>query len=106
MIHFQLVQWTQLQPPSNRCLYLQYLSYSPQISAKNVKLIYDLYLSGQSVVGIIKELEKRKILSPTGKEKWCKTTIDVMLSNDKYTRDVRLLKSGKSDQIAACICSI
>ena len=66
-------------------------------TAKNVKLIYDLYLSGQSVVGIIKELEKRKILSPTGKEKWCKTTIDVMLSNDKYTRDVRLLKSGKSE---------
>ena len=66
-------------------------------TAKNVKLIYDLYLSGQSVVGIIKELVKRKILSPTGKEKWCKRTIDVMLSNEKYTGDVRLLKSGKSE---------
>ena len=33
-------------------------------TAKNVKLIFDLYLSGQSVIGIIKELEKRKILSP------------------------------------------
>lgn len=65
--------------------------------AKNVKLIYDLYLSGQSVVGIIKELEKRKILSPTGKAKWCKRTIDVMLSNEKYTGDVELLKSSKSD---------
>lgn len=63
--------------------------------AKNVKLIYDLYLSGQSVVGIIKELAKRKILSPTGKTKWCKRTIDVMLSNEKYTGDVELLKSGK-----------
>lgn len=31
-----------------------------------------MYLSGQSVIGIIKELEKRNILSPTGKEKWCK----------------------------------
>ena len=60
-------------------------------------MIYDLYLSGQSVVGIIKELEKRKILSPTGKEKWCKRTIDVMLSNEKYTGDVELLKSGKSE---------
>lgn len=50
-------------------------------TAKNVKLIFGLYLGGQSVVGIIKELEKRKILSPTGKEKWCKRTIDVMLSN-------------------------
>ena len=65
--------------------------------AKNVKLIFDLYLGGQSVVGIIKELAKRKILSPTGKEKWCKRTIDVMLSNEKYTGDVRLLKSGKSE---------
>ncbi len=65
--------------------------------AKNVKLIFDLYLSGQSVVGIIKELEKRKILSPTGKAKWCKRTIDVMLSNEKYTGNVELLKSSKSE---------
>lgn len=65
--------------------------------AENVKLIFDLYLGGQSVLGIIKELEKLKILSPTGKEKWCKRTIDVMLSNEKYTGDVKLLKSGKSD---------
>ena len=65
--------------------------------AENVKLIFDLYLRGQSVIGIIKELEKRRILSPTGKEKWCKRTIDVMLSNEKYTGDVRLLKSGKSE---------
>lgn len=65
--------------------------------AKNVKLIFDLYLSGKSVVGIIKELAKCKILSPTGKAKWCKRTIDVMLSNEKYTGDVELLKSSKSD---------
>lgn len=65
--------------------------------AENVKLIFDLYLSGQSVIGIIKELEKRRLLSPTEKEKWCKRTIDVMLSNEKYTGDVRLLKSGNSE---------
>lgn len=65
--------------------------------AENVKLIFDLYLGGQSVLGIIKELEKREIPSPTGKEKWCKRTIDVMLSNEKYTGDVLLLKSGNSD---------
>ena len=60
-------------------------------------MIFELYLGGQSVLGIIKELEKRKILSPTGKEKWCKRTIDVMLSNEKYTGDVKLMKSGNSD---------
>lgn len=54
-------------------------------------------MNGQSVLGIIKELEKRKISSPTGKEKWCKRTIDVMLSNETYTGDVRLLKTGKSE---------
>ncbi len=66
-------------------------------TAKNVKLIFDLYLSGQSVIGIIKELENRNIFSPTGKEKWCKRTIDVMLSNEKYTGDVKILKSGNSE---------
>lgn len=64
-------------------------------TAESVRLIYDLYLQGQSVIGIIRELEKRKIVSPTGK--WCKRTIDVMLSNEKYTGNVRLLKSGKSE---------
>lgn len=48
-------------------------------------------------MGIIKELERRRIPSPTGKEKWCKRTIDVMLSNEKYTGDVKLLKSGNSE---------
>ena len=65
--------------------------------APNVNLIFDLYLGGQSVIGIIRELEKRKIPSPTGKKKWCKRTIDVMLSNEKYTGNVRFLKFGKSE---------
>lgn len=65
--------------------------------AENVKLIFDLYLAGHSVIGIIKELEKRKVFSLTGKEKWCQRTIDVMLSNEKYMGDVKLLKSGKSE---------
>ena len=66
-------------------------------TAENVRLIYNQYLQGKSVIGIIRELEKRKIASPTGKEKWCKRTIDVMLSNEKYTGDVRLLKTSKSE---------
>ena len=42
-------------------------------------------------------MENRNILSPTRKEKWCKRTIDVMLSNEKYTGDVKILKSGNSE---------
>ncbi|MEZ2661483.1 recombinase family protein [Aneurinibacillus aneurinilyticus] len=65
--------------------------------AKNVQLIFDLYLQGKSIIGIIAELEKLKIKSPTGKEKWSKRTIDVMLSNEKYIGTVRLLNSGESE---------
>lgn len=43
-----------------------------------------MYLSGMSVLGIVKELEQQGIKSPTGKDKWCKRTIDTMLSNEKY----------------------
>ena len=65
--------------------------------AANVKLIFDLYLQGKSVIGIVSELERLGVESPTGKEKWCKRTIDVMLSNEKYTGNVRLLDDGKHD---------
>lgn len=65
--------------------------------AKNVQIIYNLYLQGKSILGILKELEQRGIKSPTGKDKWCKRTIDVMLSNEKYTGTVRLLDSDKHE---------
>ena len=35
--------------------------------AKNVRLIFNLYLQGKSVLGIVKELERLGIKSPTGK---------------------------------------
>jgi len=63
--------------------------------AKNVQLIFDFYLQGKSIIGIIEELERLGIKSPTGKDKWSKRTIDVMLSNEKYIGIVRLLNSGK-----------
>lgn len=65
--------------------------------AKNVKLIFDLYLRGKSILGIVSELERLGIKSPTGKDKWCKRTIDVMLSNEKYKGNVRLLDKGKHE---------
>ena len=52
--------------------------------AKTVKLIYDLYLEGNSIVVIRRELEKRSIPSPTGKKGWCARAIDTLLSNEKY----------------------
>lgn len=61
--------------------------------SKVVQQIFRWYLSGKSILGVLKELESREIKSPTGKDKWCKRTIDVMLSNEKYTGNVRLLDS-------------
>lgn len=55
-----------------------------ETKAENVKLIFDLYLKGASILGIIKELQKRNIKSPKDNDKWSKHTIEEMLSNEKY----------------------
>jgi len=65
--------------------------------AENVRMIFKMYLQGKSVIGIVSELERLGIRSPTGNAKWCKRTIDVMLSNEKYIGNVRLLNNGKHD---------
>lgn len=58
-----------------------------------VKLIYDLYLSGYSILRILSELEHRGIKTPGGKDRWCKRTIECMLINEKYTGDVIVFKT-------------
>lgn len=67
--------------------------------AKNVRIIFELYMRGFSIIGIKRELEKRGIKTPTGKENWSKRTIDVMLSNEKYIGVVRLLNVGEHQDI-------
>jgi len=52
-----------------------------------------MFLNGSSILGIIKELEARNIMSPSGKTKWCKRTIDLILSNEKYTGNVVVNKT-------------
>lgn len=74
--------------------------------AKNVQDIFRWYLDGASVLGIIKKLYDAGILSPTGKEKWNKRTIETMLSNEKYTGTVTLLDSATQEyeyQMKECI---
>lgn len=61
--------------------------------ASVVRMIYDLYLSGYSILAIISELKKQQIKSPTGQEVWSKRTIDTMLRNEKYTGDVLVMKT-------------
>lgn len=69
--------------------------------AEVVRLIFSLYLSGKSVLGIISALREMNIPSPTGKETWSKRSIEVMLSNKKYTGDVVILKKYAGTALAA-----
>ena len=61
-----------------------------------VRLVFQLYLEGYSVVKIVKELKARGISSPTGNDTWCKHTIEVMLTNIKYTGDSAVLQTTTS----------
>lgn len=56
-----------------------------ETEAEIVKLIFNLYLSGKSILGIVKELQSRDIKSPTRKDNWPKRSVESMLSNEKYT---------------------
>jgi len=61
--------------------------------ASVVTNIFNWYLSGYSVLGIIKELQKQQTPSPNGKEKWCKRSIKTILTNDKYIGTATVYKS-------------
>jgi len=61
--------------------------------AESVKFIFALYLQGYSLSGISKELKRRGIASPTGKEIWTSAAIDKILGNEKYIGQALLQKT-------------
>ena len=65
--------------------------------AEVVRTIFDLYLSGMSIILIIRELEKRNIKSPQGKDRWSKRAIQTLLTNEKYIGNVLLGKTYSGD---------
>lgn len=64
-----------------------------------VRLIFDLYLGGKSILGIVKELKERGIKSPTGKDNWPKRTVAEMLSNEKYIGIAVVNVDGEEGQV-------
>ena len=62
-----------------------------------VRLIYRLYLDGKTAAGICKHLEQQNIPSPGGGSKWSKTTVDSILTNEKYKGDALLQKKFTVD---------
>jgi len=65
--------------------------------AEAVRTIFDLYLSGLSILLIIRELGKRNIKSPKGKDNWSKRAIQTVLTNEKYIGHVLLGKTCSGD---------
>ncbi|MDR3552781.1 MAG: recombinase family protein [Clostridia bacterium] len=65
--------------------------------ASIVKLIYRLFLDGKTSSGICKYLESLSIPSPGGSSKWSKTTVDSILTNEKYKGDALLQKKFTVD---------
>ena len=58
-----------------------------------VRSIFDMYLAGQSLIGIIRMLEANNVKTPTGKDRWSKRALEHLLSNEKYCGDVVIFKT-------------
>lgn len=65
--------------------------------AKVVRAIFDWYLEGLSVVGIIERLKSKGDNSPKGKDTWSKRAVESTLTMRKYTGDVAIAVSGNAD---------
>ncbi len=65
--------------------------------AEIVKMIFDLYVQGNGVRKIKKYLESHGIKTVTGKSEWSTSTIDRMLSNEKYVGQVLMQKTYVPD---------
>lgn len=61
--------------------------------AETVRLIYKLFLEGKAINAIATELEHKGINTPSGKEKWQRSTILSILSNEKYCGNALLQKT-------------
>ena len=68
--------------------------------AETIRFIYESYLSGDSFGGIIAKLKERGILSPSGKIEWQYSTIQSILSNERYKGDAIINKTYIVDCIS------
>jgi DNA invertase Pin-like site-specific DNA recombinase len=65
--------------------------------AEIVRRIFRMYLEGSSILEITRALEKDKIKTATGKDKWHPGVIEKMLVNEKYMGDALLQKTYTVD---------
>lgn len=105
------VKWGKLQSAKDGKVafhYKNFLGYrkgadgKPEIvpeEAEIIKLIYERFLAGDSLGGIINCLEEKGIPTPSGKEKWTYSTVRSILSNERYKGDAIINKTFISDCI-------
>ena len=88
--------------------YKQFLGYEkgddglPQVveaEAEIVRMIYKMYLNGNTATNIAKHLMANGISTPAGKKKWGTSTILSMLRNEKYKGDALLQKGYTVDYL-------
>lgn len=86
--------------------YKQFLGYRrgeddlPEIvpeEAEIVRKIYSLFIQGKTTHGIAKQLTEENIPTPAGKEKWQASTVESILTNEKYKGDALLQKGFTVD---------
>ena len=72
----------------------------PEIVAEEAELvrrIYRLFMSGKTPCTIAKKLTDEGVPTPTGRSKWSPTTIESILTNEKYKGDALLQKKYTVD---------
>ena len=67
--------------------------------AEVVRKIYDLFLSGTPIRGILEYLNANIIPNISGKSQWAKNAVNSILTNEKYCGDVLLQKTYIDDCI-------
>ena len=72
----------------------------PQIvpeEAEIIRRIYSMFILGNTPCSIAKQLTEEGIPTPSGKSKWSPTTIESILTNEKYKGDALLQKTYTVD---------
>ena len=95
-------KWKQFAEGKTSVGYSAFLGYDKDFKineeqAQVVKLIYKRFLGGRSFYAITKELEKRGIKSPSGKDRWYISTVRSILTNEKYRGDALIQKGYTAD---------
>ena len=67
--------------------------------AEIVRKIYDLFLSGTPIRGILEYLNVNSIPNISGESQWAKNAVNIILTNEKYCGDVLLQKTYIDDCI-------